>query len=289
MVSIMTIPNFLQAQIFDGFTTQKGDLSVTAAYTYSTFDEFYFGTEKMNPIPAHNEITQNIFSLYAKYGITDNITAVVNLPYIDASGDGDSDPVNTETSVADLQDLSIAVKVNAYKLNLKEADLNLVTGIGFNIPLGYEPNGILSIGSGAFAVDYTAGLHLNTDVGFFSTLFATYSLRGDADNNLIPGVDDFSVPNTFTTLGKIGYASDLFYLEAWAKHTNSEEGVDIGGAGFFGNFPETNVDYSMFGATIYKNIIPELGVSLGYSQIFDGRNVGASQNYSIGVTYNFTK
>lgn len=272
--------------LLDGFTPKKGDLSVTASYSKSQFDKFYLGAKKIDAVPAHDEINQNIFSLYAKYGITDRLSAVVNLPFISADNtSGGVDPVNGQNSVSDLQDISIALKLNAHKFNFKKADLNIITGVTAIIPTGYEPNGILSIGSGAFGIDVTAGLHLNTKTGFFSTLLAAYNLRGDADNNLTPG-GKFGVPNAFVTTGKIGYASDFIYVEAWADILNSEEGVDIGGPGFRGNFPETNVDYSRVGLTVYKNVMPKLGVSLGFGKVLDGRNVGESTTFSAGLTYN---
>ncbi len=284
MVSISTVSN---AQgLLDGFTPKKGDLSVTASYSKSQFDKFYLGSEKADAVPAHDEINQNIFSLYAKYGITNRLSAVVNVPFISADNtSGGADPVNGENSISDLQDISIALKLNAHKFNFKKADLNIITGVTAIIPTGYEPNGILSIGSGAFGIDVTAGLHLNTKSGFFSTLLAAYNLRSDADNNLTPG-GEFGVPNAFVTTGKIGYASDFIYIEAWADILNTEEGVDIGGSGFRGNFPETNVDYSRVGLTVYKNILPELGVSLGFGKVIDGRNVGDSTIFSAGLTYN---
>ncbi|WP_299160846.1 transporter [uncultured Tenacibaculum sp.] len=286
-ITIIAITNTVNAQgILDGFTPKKGDLSVTASYSKSKYDKFYLGAVKADAVPIHEEINQNIFSLYAKYGITERLSAVVNLPFISAQNtSGAGDPVNGQNSISDLQDISIALKLNAHKFNFKKADLNIITGVTAVIPTGYEPNGILSIGSGAFGIDVTAGLHLNTKSGFFSTLLAAYNLRGDADNNLTPG-GEFGVPNAFVTTGKIGYASDFIYIEAWADILNSEEGVDIGGSGFNGNFPETDVDYSRVGLTVYKNILPKLGVSLGFGKVIDGRNLGDSTTFSAGLTYN---
>ncbi len=285
----ITLTNTINAQgLLDGFTPKKGDLSVTGSFTYSNYDEFYVGLEKTEGVPFHDEITQSIFSLYAKYGITDRVSVVLNVPFISAEGNGVEDGINGLTSVSDLQDVSIALKVNAAKFMIKGGNLNLITGLTTHIPTGYEPNGVLSIGSGAFGIDFGAGLHLNTDVGFFSTLLASYNLRGDAKNNLMPG-GDYGVPNSFALNGKLGYASSFIYVEAWASHVNSEEGIDISGPGFAGNLPETNVDYSSVGITLYKNIISKVGLSLGYGKIIDGRNVGASTNYSVGLTYNFNQ
>lgn len=288
LLSIALVQSLSAQSLIDGFTPKKGDLSVTGSYTYSNYDEFYVGTEKTEGVPFHNEITQSIFSVYVKYGLTDNVSFILNVPYITAEGDGDADGINGLTSVSDIQDISFAVKVNAAKFDFKGVNLNLLTAVTTHIPGGYEPNGVLSIGSGAFGVDTTLGVHLNTNVGLFSTLLGSYNFRGNAENNFGTG-GQFAVPNSASLVGKLGYASSFIYIEAWASHVNSEEGVDIGSPSFTGNLPETNVDYSSYGATIYKNVLPQLGISLGYSQIFDGINVGASQNFSAGLTYNFNK
>ncbi|WBX71871.1 transporter [Tenacibaculum retecalamus] len=272
--------------LLDGFTSKKGDLSLTTSFSLSKYDAFYVANVKNEGVPVHGEINQNIISLYAKYGITDRLSAVINVPFISADNtSGADDPINEKNSISELQDISIALKLNAHKFNFKKANLNIITGFTVIIPTGYEPNGILSLGSGAFGVDVTAGLHLNTDSGFFSTLLAAYNLRDDAENNLTPG-GEFGVPNAFVTTGKIGYASKFIYVEAWADIFNSEEGVDIGEPGFRGNFPETNVDYSRVGLTVYKNVMPKLGVSLGFGKVLDGRNVGESTTFSAGLTYN---
>lgn len=275
--------------MFDGFTPKKGDLSITASYAKSDFDQFYLGKEKQNAVPVHEEINQNIFSLYAKYGITNKLSAIVNIPYISAENtSGAPDPLNGETSISGLQDITIGLKLNAHTFKFKKADLSILTAGAVVIPTDYEPVGILSLGSGAFGIDLRLGLHLKTDVGFFSTLYAGYNLRGDADNNLFPNRSDFNVPNAFVTTGKIGYASNHIYVEAWADYANSEEGVDIGTPAFSGNFPETNVDYARVGVTVYKEVIPNLGLSAGIGKVIDGRNIGDSIIYSGGITYNLS-
>ncbi len=274
--------------LFDGFDLKKGNLSVTASYARSEYDEFYLGKEKQDAVPAHDQINQNIFSLYAKYGITNRLTGVINVPFISASNTSDiSDPFNGNTSISGVQDISIGLKLNAYRFNFEKMNLNLITGASVIIPAEYESIGILSLGSGGFGFDIRTGLHLNTDSGFFSTVIGGYNFRGNAESSLPSRErEKFGVPNSFFAMGKIGYASSIIYAEAWIDYSNSEEGVDIGSLVFTGNFPETNVDYARVGLTLYKDIIPKLGISLGAGKVIDGRNVGNSIIYSAGITYN---
>ena len=106
--------------MIDGYFQPKGAGSLTAGYTRSVFDGFFIGEDKMDGVPAHNEISQQILSLYGNYGITDRLTVVANLPYITAEGDGAPDPVNGETEVSGLQDVSLALKYQLFSAAVGE-------------------------------------------------------------------------------------------------------------------------------------------------------------------------
>lgn len=286
LILLLSIPSKAQGLV-DGFFSSKNSLSLTASYTYSTYDEFYVGTEKVSPVPAHNSIDQNIYGLYAKYGLSDNLTLIGNLPYISTKGNGMPDPINSETKESGFQDVSIFAKYRPYSFEMTKSNINLVTALGVNIPTGYEPNGVLSIGSGAFSTDIHLGAHLNTDLGFFSTFIAGYSFRGNAKNTFnTNGGGDFNVPNAFIAAGKIGYAGSDFYLEGWIDYQSSSDGIDIMGPGFAGNLPETRVDYTRLGATAYVPLSSLLGLSAGYGTVVDGRNVGDSNFFNAGITFN---
>ncbi len=290
LLASLMIASITHAQgIIDGFYNPKGKISLTASYTGTAFDEFYVGMEKVGPVPAHNKITQDILGLYAKYGLFDNLTLVLNAPYISANGEGDPDPVNGETKQSGFQDLAIAAKYRPFSVGLSGGKIDGITSLGFGIPTGYEPNGLLSIGTGAFTTDLHVGGHLQLNAGFFSTLVVGYSLRGKADNtfNTADG-NDFEVPNAFLAMGKVGYTSSKFYVEAWIDYQGtSSDGVDIMGPGFAGNFPETRVDYTRFGVSGYVPIISGLGVGAGFGTVLDGRNIGNTTYFNTGITYSF--
>lgn len=92
---IVVMTSIVNAQgIIDGFYAAKGELSVTVSYAGTSHDEFYVGEEKVGPVPAHEKITQNIVSLYTKYGVTDGLTMLLNAPLIAAKGHGDVDYFN---------------------------------------------------------------------------------------------------------------------------------------------------------------------------------------------------
>lgn len=284
-VFIMSISTVNSQNMIDGFFNKKGDLKVSLSYTFATFDEFYVGGNKTGPVPAHNEINQTIYSLFGNYAISDNLMIIANVPYISTEGDGDPDPVNGSTEQKDLQDISVYVKWAPYIQTLDHGSMTYVLALGGSFATGYEPNGILSIGNGAPSIEGKAGLQYKNNCGFFGTLMAGYTVRGEANNNFNLGDGSkFNSANSYNTLIKLGYAASKIYGDIWYDSQTSTDGVDIAGAGFFGNFPETRVNYSRVGANIFFPFTEKIGVSVGAGAVVDGRNLGDTTFYSGGLT-----
>lgn len=272
-----------------GFFSAKGEGSVTVSYTYTQYDQFYVADNKMDGAGMYGEISQDIYSLYAKYGITDRLTVVAIIPYIDATGKDRNEGFDGPLRDDGFQDFSLWAKYRPFSADFEGGRFDGLVAAGVSIPDGYEPGGILSLGSGAFATDLKLGGQLNLDGGFFATFIAGYSLRGNAESEL-PGLEgrDLDVPNAINLMGKVGYAASRFYVEAWIFNQNSTDGIDIGGEGFsMGNFPETEVDYTSIGASVYVPIAAGFGASVGYGTTIDGRNIGDASYISGGITYNF--
>lgn len=280
-----------QAQINpDGFFNKKGEANISLSYTYATYEKFFLGLDQVDAVPAHNQIDQNIYNIYANYGITDKITAIINLPYIKATGDGAADPINGTTEQSDLQDISLLVKWAPFTTQHENGTTTGVIAIGGSYALDYEPNGILSIGNGASSIDTKLGLQYNNNSGFFGNAFVGYSIRGEADNNLGLGTGaKFDVPNSLNAQIKIGYAGKSFYADAWFDAQKSNGILDINSANFAGNFPETKVGYSRVGLNLYAPITKILGVSLASGTVVSGRNIGKGTYYSGGITIGLGK
>ncbi len=283
-IALLGFNNTVQAQGYiDGFFSEQGALSVTTSYTRGSFDEFYIGNDKkdLKVTNEYDEITQDIYDIYAKYEVAADLVAFINLPFIVGNGDvTNGAEAGTKDEVSGIQDITLGLKYRIHKFEFETSDLSILSGFAVGLPGDYEPNGILSIGSGALSADFTTGVHLDTKFGFFSTLLASYSFRDDHQDH-----GDFNVPNAFLATAKVGYASSLFYVDAWADFSNAVKGVDIGGAGFSGNFPETRVRYTRVGATLYKKLNDELGFNVGFGTVLEGRNVGKITTFSVGATY----
>ncbi|WP_289038768.1 hypothetical protein [uncultured Zobellia sp.] len=271
----------------DGFFSKKGKTSISLSYLSGNYDKFYVGGQEVSPVPAHNEIDQTIYSLHATYAVTDNLTAIANLPYIKKEGNGVADPINGTTEQSDFQDLSIFLKWAPFTKNLENGSMTYIVALGGSVPLGYEPSGILSLGSGAPGIDAKVGLQYKNNNGFFAMVMGGYGHRGKADNNFNLGNgSDFDAPDVVNAVLKLGYAGKHFYLDAFLDSQSSLNGVDIMGPGFAGNFPETIVNYSKLGGTVFVPFTKFIGASIGGATIIDGRNIGKNKYYNVGLTLN---
>jgi len=286
LTTMLGVSTSLNAQgLIDGFVDEEGALSVSTTYSKSTFTEAYVGKNKKKlieiPLP-YKRLNQDVYNLFAKYMINAKLSALINIPYIIGTGDATADVPDDGNKVSGIQDVTMGLRYNMYTFEYENSDLVVLSGITISIPSDYEPNGVVSMGTGALTTDFTLGLQYQTDYGFFTTLTAAYSLKDDLDTN---GVYT-GIPNSFLAGAKVGYSTRTLFISGWFDMSKAMSGVDIGGKGFVGNLPETRVDYIRAGASITKSLTEDLKLSIGYGKVLDGRNVGSSDIYSAGIIYN---
>ena len=287
LITFLSLGGALSAQsLVDGSFNAPGRVNLTAGATFAVYDEFYVGEMKTGPVPAHGKISQQIYSLYGTVGITENLTVIASVPYITSEGEGMPDPINDQTSVSGVQDVSVYAKYRPFSAALGEnGRFDGILAAGVSIAGGYEPNGILSIGSGANAAEVKVGGVVQATEKLSLTALAGYIVRGEAENT--GDGADFDVPNGVELTAKLAYNLSTLYLEGWVKNLRSTDGVDIMGEGFMGNFPETDVDLTIVGASAFVPVKQNLGFSLSYGTVVSGRNVGDGNYVGGGVTVGF--
>ena len=242
--------NIIGQSTMDVFFPSKGHSSFAIGNTTKSYDNFYRGRTLTPGNPADfGSISSRIISLYGTYSFSDQFTGIINLPYIISQNEtGAMDPVHMKSKVSGLQDLSLAVKGKLWEKSLNQSKLVLGGGAVVRFPLGnYEEAGILSIGSGAIAIEGLALIQYQILGGFFAELQSGYSLRRNKD---------FNVPDAFIGEFKIGYAHSKFYLSTSVGLQNSETTFDIGSDefGMRGGpaiLPETDVDYTVLNINGY--------------------------------------
>lgn len=267
-----------------GFYPKKNEITVAVGHTYKSNDQFYAGSELADGNPANfGEISSNIYSIYGEYGINDWLSATASLPYIAIENEENiPDPVQGVSEIDGVQDLGVFVKARAYQRNFSSSKLALGGAVGVNIPVGnYEGGGVLSLGSNATTFDGFAIAQYTVIDHFFAEAQVGYSQRESADHD---------VPNAMLYGFKLGYFNKYVYMHASLGIQNSLSGFDIGSpefgaAGGPAALPETEVDYTKVGVTVYVPIIPSLGLSGGYDTTVDGKNANKETGFSFGIVY----
>ncbi|WP_277480864.1 transporter [Catalinimonas alkaloidigena] len=258
--------------MISGFNQGQGKGTIAVSYAWESYDEFYFGDEKMAaPPPYGGQITTQSLTLYTVYGLTDHLDIILNLPYIAAKGKGDDPMVNQD--VSDLQDATLFLNWNPIQIESESGMLSFVGALGISTPLSdYEANAVLSIGNQSTRIDPKILIQYQSNDGWFANLNAGYSVRTK------------DVPNATVLGAKLGFAAAEFYVDLWSETQISDsDAPDIGGV----PFNETRVNYTQIGLNAYYPFSEAFGISLGYGKNVSGRNVGLADRVSGGLLVNF--
>lgn len=269
-----------------GFYPEKNELTIAPSYSFKQYDRFYIGSELSEGNPADlGAISSYIVNLYSEYGITNWLSASLNLPYISLESEtGQPDPVQGTSSIEGIQDLSVFLKARILEKNINSlGKLDIGAAVGAGIPIGdYDPRGVLSLGNNANAFNGNVIAQLTTKVNFFTEVQYGYSLR---DNS------DFDVPNAQVYGIKLGYFNNYFYTHVQLAVQDSMDGLDIGTpefveAGGPAALPQTEVDYTNINVNLYVPVYKnKIGVSTAFNQNIDGRNFSKETSFSIGLVY----
>ena len=267
-----------------GFMAGAGKGSVVVNYSTESYDDVYLVPTKITGVPVFKSVTNTAVNFYGTYGFTDKINAVVSLPYIKSKGNADQAvlaDLGFQNERSGLQDVSVFLKFKPYSEKMGNATLDLLGTVGLTTPLGnYKADeglqSIIAIGNHSTKVTTLGIAQLKFDNGYFATAQAGYSVRNNR------------VPNAFVSELKVGYASSIVYFDAWAAFQQSaKSGTDILQAGFDGFFPATRVNYTRMGVNVYVPVGAGFGVVGGVNAYLDGRNLGKSTGFSVGLVSNF--
>ncbi|MDB5236187.1 MAG: hypothetical protein JWR44_3180 [Hymenobacter sp.] len=283
-------PDASAQSLVGGFMAGKGHGSVVVSGTTERYDNVYLAPKEIGGVPVFQEVRVNSLNLYATYGITDKIDAVVSLPYIQSKGKAMGNVIDDLSTLYStqgytnsrqgLQDITGLLKFKSYSREIGSSIIDLLGVVSVSTPVSnYQTNTgygyIIAIGNRATKYTAAGVAHLKTGSGVFVTGQVGYSLRTGL------------VPHALIGEAKVGYAGPKTYIEGFASFQESNGGTDISEQGFNGFFPSTRVNYLRVGGSIYRPLAKGVGLVLGASTYVAGRNIGKSTGYSAGVSYNF--
>lgn len=256
-----------RAQGDTGFLRGEGRLDSALSYTLDWYDEFWVGDMKVSD-PGVGEVERETFSLYAAYGLTNDIDLVLNANYVEAESDG-TVPFDDEE---DLQDLYLGAKWRAYSAAIGTGMFSALLAPSVKLPMtDYEDNNVTAIGDGQVDLRFRGILHYQWSA-FFGSLESGYDVRNGAPEDEVP---------LNLTLG--GTIADRVTLMPFYSLVRSDGGPDIGDPGF--TFRAVQEEYDRIGISAYARLGQGLGLSAMWRTTTDGMNTGEAETISVGLVY----
>ena len=256
----------VQAIELNRFLRERGHGDVSVSYTTEGYEKFWVGDMKVAD-PGVGDVDTQSWSLWFAYGLTDRITLIGELPYVNTEGDGFGN-----FKEKDWQDLSLLAAGRLFSFGSK-VQSDFVGAAGFRtIASNYVANSPVDVGDGTadwlFRVVYLLRYR-----GFYFSQQVGYDLRGG------------DAPNGYPLYTEVGQTWGPVTATALYAHMMANGGTDIGDPGF--TFPSNGDEYERVGVKVYGRICSHFGVSGMYFTTLDGRNTGDTSGFSLGVNASF--
>ena len=254
------------AQDLNGFFPAKGQGDFALSYTDESYDEFWVGTHKMS-VPDIGKVTTRSLSLWGRYGFTDRVAVIANVPYVDVDSNG-----LAGFSDSGLQDLTALVEVNALERDGASRH-RLVAAVGGRTELSdYEANAPVSLGDGT--TDVLLRLVYQFEHGsFYFSQEVGYDLRGG------------DAPDGTPLSTELGYTLRRVTITGFYYRYVAHGGTDIGDPGF--TFPSNKDETERVGAKVFGRASNSFGLFAAWFTTLSGRNSGDASGVSVGTTYSF--
>jgi len=249
----------------NGFLRDRGQGDAAVSYTTESYDEFWVGEMRVSE-PALGEVETQSLTLWLAYGLTDRLTLIGNLPYVEAEGDGFAG-----LAEEDLSDVSL---LGAYRLfESEDGRHNVIGGFGLRtIASNYVADAPVSVGDGTADWLFRAVYQFRYRA-FYASQQIGFDLRGG------------DAPDGFPFHTEIGNTWGRTTVSAHYTRLTAEDGTDIGDPGF--TFPSNEEEWSRGGVKAFVRVNEGFGVAVAGFTTFDGRNTGDATGFSVGAVLGF--
>jgi hypothetical protein len=278
----------LDAELMD-----KGQLCSALIYSSDKWNQYWEGQTLISNGNI-GTFERKAYTPMIAYGITNHINFIAMAPYMQTSTTG-----GTVRGYDGFQDFNLALKSRIFNKSLGGGlKVALLGIIGGSIPTQHYNNdaGPTSLGLGCPEIYGRAIVNLEHKSGLFLRPYASYHYRSDAAlerNFYYTGQGIYSDRIDIEDNNLVGAALGVFLFdrllrfEADARYFNTLGGTDIRR----NEMPLANAQMDAKSLSIlaryYLHPMPSLGFVANYSQVWEGRNVGKSSTFSLGLTYQF--
>lgn len=268
----------------DAIYMSKNSVCAALSYGSSSWTEYWEGTFKRENFNMGKNTTQNAMVMVAA-GITDKLNVIVGLPYIKTSNSA-----GNLMGMKGIQDFSAVLK---YQMFVKNGFV-LHGVIGGSLPASNYTADFLPMSIGLKAKTATGRLIASYahKSGIYLTTHAAYNVRSniklDKDGYQAHGqvfnTDKVDVPDAMDAAARLGFENKSFQAEVFVERFAALTGDDIRRNDM--PFVTNKMEATSVGA--YAKFQPRhLGVNARVAYVTNGRNMGQSTSYSVGLLYIF--
>lgn len=260
----------------DGYIKGKGNLDVAIGMSFSRANNYYGANNQSFDIPYSVEM----LNVFAQYGITSKIDAVVSLPFIFGKEE------------KKFQDLGLHLKYKPLEFNFNNgASWSQLFSAGFSFPASnYRPDVTGALGQRAKRIPLRFISQLKFESGLFINFTGAYHFRLDEVSQetvlmVIEENPDFemqSPSNNYSLVGRLGLATSKHFVELFAEYQKTQGGVNYE-EGVVKPSQLYGVDFLKIGGTYYFGL-QENGIAVNASYIPAlRRNIG--NIFSLGISF----
>ncbi|WP_338870992.1 hypothetical protein WBJ53_24225 [Spirosoma sp. SC4-14] len=281
---LMLVPFMAKAQMpQDAIYMPKGSVCIAGIYGHTSWDHYWEGTLKRENLNIGTYTMQSAMIMPA-IGISNRVNVILSLPYIWTSTNA-----GNLLGQRGIQDLAGWIKVKAFE----QGGFSVHTIIGGSVPIGNYVPDFLPMSIGLQARTVTGRLlasYKHPKTGIYLTAHGSYNWRSqikiDRDayqaDNRIYNTNQVNVPNTYDAGVRLGILRRSWQTEVWAERMAGLSGDDIRRNDM--PFPSNNMQASSVGW--YGKVQPRnIGLNARIGYVVDGRNVGQSTTYMLGLLY----
>jgi hypothetical protein len=260
----------------------------TPAFSYSTFDEFWMGSTRVDPLKANGEsLDQFNMFLVMEYGILDRLAADVTIGYARVF---ETNTFNNDDDDG-LADTQLGLR---YRMFDEGEWMPVVTArFGGVIAGTYDENTPFAPGDGASALE----MSLLMGKGFGYSGFGAWSELGYRARDLFDPVPNeaFASVGMYKQFLGVFANEDAFTISAGYRYVGCPDGLDIGGPGFDPSggkrtgFPALKEVNELFEGALGYTDSGGRHYQFSAAQSVDGRNTGDKTIFGFAVSLPFSR
>ncbi len=286
LISLIVIfeNNTLQSQnAVNGFLQGEGKGNIVVSYFNEKYNSFYTDTSKVDGIPIFNKVNSGVVSLFSTYGLTKKLDIQFNLSHVKKTGNASNADLNLlglNNTVKGLQDVSFFIKHLTLNRKYKKGNFDLLTSFGVQFPFGSYKifdniQSSLSLGNGATQLSAIAVAQYKWNKGFF----ANGSIQYNAKN--------FDILDAISGEIKLGYAHQVFYVDAFITKQYSSKSIDLIKGNFNSVYHNLIINYTKVGFSAYIPMQKQIGFAAGFNTYLNGRNIANATGGYGALIYSF--